>query len=143
MISRTFGQNDRQTERHIVPLLELLRERKNLDTMIIQSLFALQPVKPLRRSVAGVMSRTWIDPDTIPLPSVSALGGGLSCEDEWDQVRVCNCHNIHPRKLESLASFVKNIKFIKLNFPSHVPRLEPKIFSRWSSFSLIVNTTSD
>ena len=90
----TLGQNDKQT---------YIANSCNEDSTT-QTLFPQQPVIPLRKSVAGVMSSTWIDPDTISLPSVSALGGGLSSEDEWDQVRVSMCHNhSHPGKLKSLA----------------------------------------
>ena len=94
----------KMTNRPILQIPKLPREPMHSVDLLIQTIFPQQPVNPLRKSLAGVMSSTWIDPDTISLPSVSALGGGLSSEDEWDQVRVSMCHNhSHPGKLKSLA----------------------------------------
>ena len=56
------------------------------------------------------MSMTMIDPDTIPLPSISALGGGLSIQDEFEldfsQVRVFFCCRIHPGEMNPFLSFL-------------------------------------
>ena len=64
----------------------------------------------LRRAQAGVMSMTMIDPDTIPLPSISALGGGLSIQDEFEldfsQVRVLICCRIHPGEMNPFIGFL-------------------------------------
>ena len=94
----------KMTNRPILQIPKLPREPMHSVDLLIQTIFPQQPVNPLRKSLAGVMSSTWIDPDTISLPSVSALGGGLSTEEEWDQVRSCviQSHS-HPGKLKSLA----------------------------------------
>ncbi len=65
-------------------------------------------MSPLSQAQAGMMAVTMIDPDTIPLPSISALGGGLSTQDEFEldfsQVRLFKSYSIPPGELTSMAS---------------------------------------